>query len=126
MIIVREHVVKRKRCEAIGDRCEWIKRASRIGESRKLRGLVTQMEVAKLPEVKKPALARKKRTKAHARLPGVRGDSAYGKEDRGTREALLLDLPERESITLRRNRRESERPIVAKKQSNVCGAKGPY
>jgi len=84
------------------------------------------MEVAKLPEVKKPALARKKRTKALAGLPGVRGDSAYGKEDRGTREALLLDLPERESITLRRNRRESERPIRAEKQSNVCGAKGPY
>lgn len=126
MIIVRWHVVKRKRSEVILKRDAWIKRASRIGESRKLRGLVTQMGVAKLPEVKKPAPARKKRTVALAGLSGVRGDSAYGKEDRGTREALLLELPKRELITLRRDRRESERPIRAKKQSNVCGAKGPY
>ena len=71
-----------------------IKRMSRIGESRKLDSLVTQMGVAKLSEMAKPESAEKKRISASAEFSGVVRDSAYGKDDRGTRETLLLESAE--------------------------------
>lgn len=116
MIVVRKHVGKRK----------WNERASRIGASRKLRGLVTRVGSGQAAKGDEARICEEERTEALAELPGVVGDSAHGKVDRGTRETLLVELPKKETITLRRIRRESERPIVAKKQSNVCGAKGPY
>jgi len=52
------------------------------------------MGVAKLSEMAKPASAEKKRIRASAELSGVVRDSAYVKDDRGTREALLLEYAE--------------------------------
>lgn len=73
---------------------EWIKRASRIGVSRELDSLVTPVGVAKLSKKMKPVSAEKKRMRASAELPGVKRDSACGKDDRGTREALLRECAE--------------------------------
>ena len=52
------------------------------------------MGVAKLSEMAKPASAEKKRIRASAELSGVKRDSAYRKDDRGTREALLPGIAE--------------------------------
>src|SRR5689334_3552471 len=73
----------------------------------------------------------KQRARAVAGLPGVRGDSAQGQISRGTWEVRYSAARRRrcncgrESITARRLRRESERPIVAKKSGNADRAKGP-
>ncbi len=52
------------------------------------------MGVAKLSEMEKPASVEKKRKRASAELSGVIRDSAYVKDDRGTREALLPGIVE--------------------------------
>ena len=56
------------------------------------------------------------------RIPArCRGSEAVSVPPMG---AALLDV-RREDITAVRLRRESERPVVARKRSNVRGAKGP-
>ena len=58
---------------------------------------------------------------------GVVGGSVRRKRDRGTWETLQLGRTQRKTGKHNRDRavRESAEPIVAKKQGNACGAKGP-
>jgi len=49
----------------------------------------------------------------------------FGCEIKDVKQSWSLNIV-KESITLRRFMKKSERLVVAEKRSNVCGAKGPY
>ena len=66
----------------------------------------------------------KKRVYAAVGPPGVVGDSACGKISRGTWEARRDAGKTAIHNRKHGSARESERPIVVKKQGNACGAKG--
>src|SRR3984893_19087159 len=77
---------------------------------------------------RKPDTGREERSKHLSRLSGVVGSSARGQISRGTWDPLLGGATQRGAEIHNRDaaQRESERLIVARKRSNVGGAKGPY
>jgi len=80
----------------------------------------------RLPKEAKPALMTKKREQAVVRLSGVKGDGVHRKNNQEPGRPASMKEAKPEDITVRRFWRGSEKPIVAKKQGNACGAKGLY
>ena len=70
---------------------------SRIGESRKLNSLVTLSGSGQTVRDGEACICGEERIRAPAELPGVVRDSAYVKDDQGTRETLLME-PAKEGI----------------------------
>ena len=77
---------------------------------------------------RKPDTGREAKSKLLSRLSGVVGGSARGQISRGTWEALLGGATQRGAGIDNRGaaQRVTERLVVARKRSNVRGAKGPY
>ena len=84
--------------------------------------------MARPPMRRKPDTGREAKSKHLTGLSGVVGSSARGKISPGTWETLLGGATQRGAGIHNRSaaQRESERLIVARKRSNIRGAKGPY